>query len=100
MARSYSPEFRLVAACATWPPSDQRTGAVRNAASGPIDWPRVLRVAKRHQLIELLHEGLTRAQLVVPLEIAREISVQAEMSVRKNLEMARESLRVQRLFND
>jgi hypothetical protein len=83
-----------------WPPSAQRTEAIRNAASGPINWPRVLRVAKRHQLIELLHEGLTRAQLVEPLEIARAISVQAEMSVRKNLEMARESLRIQRLFND
>src|SRR5262249_7327997 len=100
MARSFSPEFRLVAACARWPPSDRRTEAVRTAAAGPIDWPRVLRVARRHQVIGLVHEGLTRVQPDVPLDIAGEIGAQAAMLVRENLAIARESLRLQRLFDD
>src|SRR5262245_6502502 len=100
MARSFSPEFRLVTACAMWPPSDRRTEAVRTAATGPIDWPRVLRVARRHQVIGLVHEGLTRAQLDVPSEIAGQIGARASMLVRENLAIARESLRLQRLFDD
>jgi Uncharacterised nucleotidyltransferase len=83
-----------------WPPSDRRTEAVRAAAAGPIDWPRVLRVARRHQVIELVHEGLTRVQPNVPSDIAGEISARASMLVRESLAIARESLRLQRLFDE
>src|SRR5262249_52628587 len=95
-----SPEFRLAAACAMWPPSDRRTKAVRTAAAGPLDWPRFLRVVRRHQVITLVHDGLTRAGTDVPPEIAREFGAQAETMIRENLAMAREALRLQRLFND
>ena len=71
MAPLFSPEFRLVAACAMWPPSDRRTEAIRTAAAGPLDWPRFLRVARRHQVIGLVHEGLTQVRPDVPPEIAR-----------------------------
>ena len=100
MARSFSPEFRLAAACAMWPPSDRRTEAIRTAAAGPLDWPRFLRVARRHQVIGLVHEGLTQVRPDVPPEIAREIGAQAATLVRENLAMAREALRLQRLFDD
>jgi hypothetical protein len=95
-----SPEFRLAAACAIWPPSDRRTGIIRAAAAGPLDWPRFLRVARRHQVIGLVHDGLTRLQPDVPPEIVRETGAQAAILVRENLEMARESLRLQRLFDE
>ena len=39
MARSFSPEFRLAAACAMWPPSDRRTEAIRAAAAGRSTGP-------------------------------------------------------------
>src|SRR5262245_61953744 len=100
MPRSFSPEFQLAAACAMWPPSDRRTEAIRTAVAGPLDWPRFLRVARRHQMIGLVHEGLTRVQPDVPSEIAREISVESAMLIRENLSIARESLRLQRLFDD
>jgi len=100
MARPFSPELRLAAACAMWPPSDRRTEAVRAEAAGPLDWPRFLRVARRHQVIALVHDGLTRAGTGVPLEIAREIGAQAETLIHENLAMAREALRLQRLFDD
>jgi Uncharacterised nucleotidyltransferase len=95
-----SPEFQLAAACAIWPPSDRRTGIIRTAAAGPLDWPRFLRVARRHQVIGLVHDGLTRVQPGVPPEIVRETGAQAATLVRENLEMARESLRLQRLFDE
>jgi Uncharacterised nucleotidyltransferase len=95
-----SPEFQLAAACAIWPPSDRRTGIIRTAAAGPLDWPRFLRVARRHQVIGLVHDGLTRVQPDVPPEIVRETGAQAATLVCENLEKARESLRLQRLFDE
>ena len=65
-----------------------------------VDWPRFLRVARRHQVIGLVHEGLTRVRPDVPPEIAREIGAQAATLVRENLAMAREALRLQRLFDE
>jgi hypothetical protein len=100
MVTSLSPEFQLVAACAVWPPSDRRTEAIRAAAAAPLDWPRFVRVAKRHQVIGLIHEGLTRVRPNVPLEITGEIGAQATALVHENLAIARESLRLQRLFED
>jgi hypothetical protein len=68
--------------------------------SNPLDWTRFLRLAKRHQVVGLVHDGLTQVRPDVPPEIAGEISAQAAALLRENLEMARESLRVHRLFHD
>jgi Uncharacterised nucleotidyltransferase len=100
MARSFPPEFQLAAACAMWPPSDRRTEAIRVAASGPFDWPRFLRVAQRHWVLGLAHQGLTDARLAIPPEIRREIGARAAAMVRENLAMAAEALRLQRLFDE
>jgi hypothetical protein len=100
MRPQFSPEFRLAAACAIWPPSIRRAEAIRAVAAGPLDWPRVLRVARRHWVFGLVHDGITRAQLEVPPDIAREISVEAASLVREHLAMAGEALRLQRLFDE
>src|SRR5262249_26560872 len=97
---SCEPEFGLAAACAMWPPSDRRTEAVPTSAARRLDWSRFLRLARRHQVIGLVHDGLTRAGTDLPPEIGREIGAQAAILVRENLEMARESLRLQRLFDE
>jgi Uncharacterised nucleotidyltransferase len=100
MISSFSPEFQLAAACAMWPPSDRRNEAVCAVAAGPLDWPRFLRVAERHQIMGLVNDGLVRAQAIVPEEIAREIGARAATLVRENLLVAHEALRLQRLFED
>ena len=97
---SYEREFRLAAACAMWPPSDRRTEAIEAAAAGPLDWPRFLRMAERHRVLGLAHQGLTEARLAIPPEIRREIGVRAATLVRENLTMAAEALRLQRLFDE
>jgi Uncharacterised nucleotidyltransferase len=100
MAHSFSPEFRLAAACAIWPSSDRRQEAICTAAAEPLDWSRVLRVANRHQVVGLVHDGLKQVRLDVPPVIVREFDTRAATLVRENLEIARESLRLQRLFDD
>jgi hypothetical protein len=79
----FSPEFRLAAACAMWPPSDRRTEAIHAAASEPLDWARFLRVATRHQVIGLIHDGLTQARPDMPPEIADEFGTQARSGSRE-----------------
>jgi hypothetical protein len=59
-----------------------------------------VRVARRHQVIGLFHEGLTRVRPKMPLEIAEQIGAEAATLVRENLAIARESLRLQHLFDD
>ena len=100
MARSLSPEFRLAAAFAMWPPSECRTETIRRAAAGPLDWPRFLRVARRHQVIALVRDGLTEARVDVPPKIAQEIGAEADTLIIENLAMVREALRIQRLFDE
>lgn len=99
MALSLSREFLLVAACAMWPPSDRRNETIRAVAARPLDWPICLRVAKRHQVIGLVHDGLTRVRPNVPPEIAREIGAEAATLTRENVAMAVEAVRLQRLFD-
>jgi hypothetical protein len=100
MPQSFSPEFCLAAACAMWPPSDRRNEAIRTAATKLLDWQRFLRVAKHHQVVALVHDGLGQLQPDVPSEIAREISAQAARLVLENLAVAAESLRIKRLFDE
>src|SRR5262245_54526423 len=100
MAPSLSREFLLAGACAMWPPSDRRIEAIRFAAAGPLDWYSFLRVARRHQVISLVHHGLTLARPDTPPKIAREIRAEAATLVRENLAMATEAVRLQRLFDD
>lgn len=95
-----SSEFRLVTACIRWPPSETRTEAIRKASSKPLDWSRVLRVAKRHQVIGLVHDGLTRARKEVPTDIATAFSTQAGLLVREDLALAAEAARLQRSFDE
>src|SRR5262245_26551451 len=97
---SYGREFKLAVACAMWPPSDRRSEAIQLAASGPIEWPRFVRVVQRHRVLGLAHQGLTEARLAMPPEIRREISTRMVALVRENLAMAAEALRLQRLFDE
>jgi hypothetical protein len=93
-----SPEFRLAAACAMWPPSDYRNEAIRIAAAAVVDWPRFVRLTARHRILGLVHDGLTRAHPDLPPEIARRFNAQAEKLVRQNLAMAAECVRLLHVF--
>ena len=95
-----SPEFRLAAACAIWPPSDRRLAAIRSATCETLDWPRFVRVALRHRVLALVQDGLKRVPSEVPAGIAQEINTRSAQMLRESLAMADEALRLQRLFNE
>jgi hypothetical protein len=83
-----------------WPRSDRRAQAIRTATTQSLDWSRFLRVANRHQMIGLIRDGLTQVRVDLPPEIVGQINNTAATLVRENLAMARESLRLQRLFDE
>src|SRR5262245_292577 len=100
MTPSLSPEFSLASTCAIWPPSDYRTDKIRAAATKPLDWVRFLRVIRRHGVLGLAHDGLVRARPEVPSEIVQEIAMEAKTLFHRNLVMAAEAVRLQRMFDD
>lgn len=89
--------FRIVAACCRWPSSDERTQAIRAAASGSFSWPDVMKIARRHRVEGLVADGLKQAGLAVPAPVQEDLARAASMIARRNLEMAIESHRLQRL---
>jgi hypothetical protein len=98
MTASLSREFLLMTACSIWPPSDRRTQAIRAAAAGPLDWNRFVRIVMRHRVVGLAHDGLTKAGIAVPAQIAEDLGNRAATLVRDALVLAAEAARLRSLF--
>ncbi len=97
---TFNPEFLLAAACASWPPSEERNDAIRRAAERVTDWPRFRRVVARHRIPGLAHDGLTRARVMMPAETASALSDDARALVLSTLAMTAEAVRLKRLFHE
>jgi hypothetical protein len=87
-------EIDLLAACCRWPPSDTRREATQ-AAAATVDWDRFDRVVTRHRVAGLVADGLRRADIAVPPAIAARAAAAAGQA----LNMARETVRLQRAFD-
>jgi hypothetical protein len=94
-----SAEFRLVAACCIWPPSEKRDNAVRRAAAAQIDWPKFLAAVRRQRAAGLVRNGLTRAGIVIPDEAMGTLSRLADETARSALQLASEAVRLQTTFD-
>jgi hypothetical protein len=94
-----SPEFLLVAACCLWPPSQTRNVAVEAAAAPIADWDAVLLATRRQRLIGLVYDALQAAGVRLPAAPAAEFARRAQAISRKNLLLATETCRLQKLFD-
>lgn len=86
-----------MAACCRWPRSAFRNAAIQAAASGNLDWQRVMKIAARHRVEGLVGDGLLEAALPLPPTIEKTLLAHIRKVAVDNLVMARESLRLQRL---
>ena len=100
MRTSLSVELRLALACAIWPQSQQRLAAIRKAAQANIDWHRFLKLVSRHRIWSLVNDGLTRAGITLPPDIAQSLAAQAALVARQSLAMAAETIRLQKAFEE
>lgn len=94
------PEFFLVAACCRWPPCEARSQAIRAATQADCDWPRTLRIVQRHLVWGLAQDGIARAGIQPPAEIAENLRARAAALARRNLALAGETVRLQRRFDE
>src|SRR5687768_6702885 len=85
---SIVPEFELAAACCRWPPSPAREKAIRAAARGPLDGARLLKVARRHRVQGLVHQGLADSGTALSEEAAAALKSEADRIAQANLQMA------------
>ncbi|NIK88948.1 hypothetical protein FHS83_002266 [Rhizomicrobium palustre] len=95
-----SPEFRLVAACCIWPPSERRNEAIREAADSSIDWDRFARVVKRQRVAGLVCDGLRRACVTANAVVQVQIEKQASGIILQNLRFVSEVIRLQDAFDN
>ena len=94
---SLSAEFTLVAACCRWPPSDD-SAALRATAKDVSDWARFLRVVKRHRVAVQVRHALAKAAIKMPLAIDTELEVIVKHHVRRGLQLAAETVRLQNVL--
>jgi len=72
---------------------------VRVAAEGAIDWPFLLRVARRHRVEGLVHHGLGQAGIDAPGETGAALASAAAAVALENLAFAAEAHRLRRAFD-
>jgi hypothetical protein len=94
-----SPEFLLVAACCRWPPSRSRNAAVQAAAAPVADWDAVALTARRQRVAGLVYDALLAAGVQLPAAPAAEFARRAQAIFRKNLLLAAETCRLQKLLD-
>src|SRR5581483_7880528 len=76
----------------------RRNAAIRSAAAG-IAWDRFLGEVEHHRIAGLARDGLARAGIVIPHEAALRLQRASDAVARKNLVLAAEAVRLQRLFD-
>jgi hypothetical protein len=92
-------EFALACACAVWPPSSARNEAVAAAARDVDDWERFVRIVRRHRLEGLAHNSLMSAGVALPPRLMQTLFQRAALIAQRSLIMARESARLQAVFD-
>jgi hypothetical protein len=94
-----SPAFQLVAACCRWPPSQARNAAIQAAAAPVADWNAVVLTARRQRVAGLVYDALLAAGVQLPAAPAAEFVRRAQAIFRKNLLLAAETCRLQKLLD-
>ena len=94
-----TPEFLLAAACCRWPPSDDRNRAVRAAAANIVDWKDFVRMIRRQRIAGLVHDALSSAGIELPSAVAAALAARMRRIVRRDLMVATESARLQRVLD-
>jgi hypothetical protein len=94
------PELDLVAACCRWPRSPKRDALVRRRRDRGIDWSKFAQTVRRHRVEGLVHDGLARAGVEVPIAVAEPLAASAAAIARQNLVFAAEAGRLETMLTD
>jgi len=93
---SFSPEFRLLVGCCTWPASEARDAAIRAMVRDGVSWPALMRLVRRHRVAAMVYAALTGAGADIPPEQARELIARMLGTKQQNHRSAAETVRLQK----
>lgn len=93
------PEFHFVVACCRWSRTPDLDRKLREQAAG-VDWPLVRRIARRHRVEALAWSALKQAEIDPLPAVARALARAADVTARQNLQIAAESQRLKKLFEE
>lgn len=94
-----TPEFDLLAAACRWPPSRERRQAIRTAVENVLDWSLFAKLVQRHRVAGLVHAALADAGISEPQETIELLRNRASNVSHRNLLLAAETIRIQRLLD-
>jgi hypothetical protein len=94
------PELALVAACCTWPHTPSNLARVADLAARVADWGRFEHLIGVHRIAPLAHAALAKCGAAVPEAVSARLRQRALNATRRDLAMARETLALQRAFDD
>ena len=88
-----APEFKLLLACCRFSYASDAIAEIHRW-SGHVDWPVVLRLARRHRVQSLVAQAFYKAKMPPPPSIAAGIADDAAAIAETNLRSAAESIRL------
>jgi hypothetical protein len=94
-----APEFKLLLACCRFSYASDAIAEIHRW-SGHVDWPVVLRLARRHRVQSLVAQAFYKAKMPPPPSIAAGIADDAAAIAETNLRSAAESIRLLGRFNE
>lgn len=87
-------EFDLLVACCADASGRERAGRIRQIASGPLDWERVLQLAEHHRVIAQVYGQLSVLAELVPHQHLHALRSRYENNARKALWFSGELVRI------
>lgn len=90
-----TPEFRLLAACMVWPPTEQSRARIRQYGAMTRDWPFFQRLVARHRVGGFVAMALSACEKdIVPADIRADLSQQGAANLRLSLMQLAEATRL------
>ena len=92
--RPLDPESELLLCCARTRPDDRTAERIRALMFEPLDWDWLLRTARPHGMLPLLHRHLSASPENIPAPVLAALSDGFKVSIRQSLRLVGEMLRL------
>ncbi len=98
VGRLTTPEFALIATCARWPWTPALSAKAREQAAKVQDWPRFLALVDQQRVAGLISNAIKEAGVVLPADIAAEITERARENGLQEIIFVSETVRLTKLL--
>src|SRR6266702_2332708 len=92
--RPLDPESELLLCCARTRPDDRTAERIRALMFEPLDWDWLLRTARPHDMLPLLHRHLSASPENIPAPVLAALSDGFKVSIRQSLRLVGEMLQL------